>query len=114
MTPEVAAEAIKEGKLDGMGVARQFLADPAWVTKMMAESEDEIRPCICCHNGCFNMAHYKGVGNDQDLKDATHMARCAINAETMQTTSTISRRPSIRRPSPSSAAASAAWRPPGS
>jgi 2-enoate reductase len=86
MTPEVAAEAIKEGKLDGMGVARQFLADPAWVTKMMAEREDEIRPCICCHNGCFNMAHYKGVGNDQDLKDATHMARCAINAETMQTT----------------------------
>ena len=86
MTPEVGAEAIKEGKLDGMGVARQFLADPAWVSKMMAGKEEEIRPCICCHNGCFNMAHYKGVGNDQDLKDATHMARCAINAETMQTT----------------------------
>jgi 2-enoate reductase len=34
MDPKVAANnAIKEGKLDGMGVARQFLADPAWVTK---------------------------------------------------------------------------------
>ena len=85
MDPKVAAEAIKENKIDGMGVARQFLADPAWVTKLMNEQEDEIRPCICCHNGCFTMCHYKGVANDQTLDDAIHMARCAINAETMQT-----------------------------
>jgi 2-enoate reductase len=85
MDPITANNAIREGKLDGMGVARQFLADGAWVTKMMEGKEAEIRPCICCHNGCFNMCHYKGVSNDQDLEDAVHMARCAINAETMQT-----------------------------
>jgi len=85
MTLDVAANAIAEGKLDGMGVARQFLADPEWVTKILDGHPEEIRPCICCHNGCFNMAHYKGVANDQDMKDAMHMARCAINAETMQT-----------------------------
>ncbi|MFA5283311.1 MAG: FAD-dependent oxidoreductase [Bacilli bacterium] len=85
MTPEVASKAIKEGKIDGMGVARQFLADPEWVTKMKADKESEIRPCICCHNGCFNMCHYEGVANDQDLGDAIHMARCAVNPETMQT-----------------------------
>jgi len=85
MTLDVAAKAIAEGKLDGMGVARQFLADPAWVTKIIEGHPEEIRPCICCHNGCFNMAHYEGVANDQDLTDAIHMARCAINAETMQT-----------------------------
>jgi len=85
MTPEVAAKAIKEGKLDAMGVARQFLADPAWVTKLLAGKEEDICPCICCHNGCFNMAHYKGVANDQDMADTMHMARCAVNAETMQT-----------------------------
>ena len=84
MTPEVAAEAIKEGKLDGMGVARQFLTDSKWINKLIDEKEDEIMPCICCHNGCFNLCHYNGVANDQKLSDATHMARCALNPMTMQ------------------------------
>lgn len=84
MTPDVAAKEIAEGRLDAMGVARQFLADSQWVTKIIEDREDEIRPCICCHNGCFNLCHYEGVGNDQDLGDAIHMARCAINPETMQ------------------------------
>ena len=84
MTPSVAANAIKEGKLDAMGVARQFLTDSAWVTKMMNDKEEDIKPCICCHNGCFNMCHYNGVANDQELSDAIHMARCALNPETMQ------------------------------
>ena len=34
-----------------MGVARQFLADGAWVTKMLEDRMEDIRPCICCHNG---------------------------------------------------------------
>ena len=84
MTPEVAAGAIAAGELDAMGVARQFLADPEWITKMMADNEAAIRPCICCHNGCFNMAHYNGVANDQSLTDNMGMARCAINPPTMQ------------------------------
>lgn len=50
----------------------------------MEEREDDIRPCILCHNGCFNMCHYKGVPNDQALSDSLHLARCAVNAETMQ------------------------------
>ena len=84
MDPRVAADAIKEGKIDGAGFARPFLADQAWVTKLMNGQEDDIRPCILCHNGCFNMCHYKGVPNDQDLSDSLHLARCAVNAETMQ------------------------------
>lgn len=84
MSPEVAAKSIKEGKIDGMGVARQFLADPEWITKLMKNDEASIRPCICCHNACFNMAHYNGVGNDQSLSDNMGMARCAINPQTMQ------------------------------
>lgn len=85
MDPVVGAEAVKENKLDAVGFARPFLADPAYATKLMEGKEETIRPCICCHNGCFNMCHYKGVANDQDLSDALHMARCAVNAETMQT-----------------------------
>lgn len=84
MEADVGAEAVKEGKIDAVGVARQFLADPAWVTKLMNGDEASIRPCICCHNACFNMAHYKGVGNDQSLSDNAGMARCALNPETMQ------------------------------
>lgn len=85
MEPDVAAKAISEGKIDAMGVARQFLSDPEWVTKLMNDQMEEIRPCICCHNGCFNMCHYEGVPNVQDLSDTMHMARCAINPITMQT-----------------------------
>ena len=81
----VAADAIRDGKIDGAGFARQFLADQKWITKLINNQEDDIRPCILCHNGCFNMCHYKGVPNDQELSDSLHLARCAVNAETMQT-----------------------------
>lgn len=84
LDPRVAAESIEKGNLDGAGFARPFLADQEWVTKMMEGKEEEIRPCILCHNGCFNMCHYKGVPNDQELSDSLHLARCAVNAETMQ------------------------------
>ena len=84
LDPFVAAEAIEEGKLDGAGFARQFLADQEWITKLTEDRSEDIRPCILCHNGCFNMCHYNGVPNDQDLSDSLHLARCAVNAETMQ------------------------------
>ena len=84
LDPEVAADAVAAGKLDGAGFARRFLADTAWVTKLMEDRPEDIRPCILCHNGCFNMCHYKGVPNDQDLSDSLHLSRCAVNAETMQ------------------------------
>ena len=84
LDPRVAADSVKDGKIDGAGFARPFLADQAWVTKMINDQEDDIRPCILCHNGCFNMCHYKGVPNDQELSDSLHLARCAVNAETMQ------------------------------
>lgn len=84
MSPAVGAEAIKEGKLDGLGVARQFLTDPAWVTKLIEDREEDIKPCIHCHNACFTMARYEGTPNIQDLTDAIHMARCALNPRTMQ------------------------------
>ena len=84
MVPEAAAQAIAAGEIDGAGFARAFLADQAWVTKLMEGRPEDIRPCILCHNGCFNMCHYKGVPNDQDLMDSLHLARCAVNAETMQ------------------------------
>ena len=84
MTLEAGAKSVNEGKIDAVGFARNFLADPEWFTKYLNGKEDEIRPCILCHNGCFNMCHYKGVPNDQDLSDSLHLSRCAVNAEMMQ------------------------------
>ena len=84
MDPADGAAAIKEGRIDGLGVARQFLTDGAWVTKLMEDRIEDIQPCICCHNACFAMAHYKGVANDEAFEDAAHMARCALNPQTMQ------------------------------
>lgn len=84
MTLEEGAKAINEGSLDAVGFARNFLADPEWFTKTLEDKTEDIRPCILCHNGCFNMCHYEGVPNDQELSDSLHLARCAVNAEMMQ------------------------------
>ena len=84
MEPDVGAKAIAEGKIDGVGVARQFLADGEWITKLIENRLEDIRPCICCHSGCFNFSSSKGHYNTQDLKDTMGLARCALNPETMQ------------------------------
>ena len=83
-TLDIVAKSIEAGKIDGAGFARNFLADPEWFTKVLEGREEEIRPCILCHNGCFNMAHYNGVPNDQSLDDSLHLSRCAVNPEIMQ------------------------------
>ena len=84
MDPEVGAAAVAEGKIDGVGIARQFLVDPEWVTKLIEDRLEEIKPCICCHSGCFNFSSSKGHYNTQDLTDTMGLARCALNPETMQ------------------------------
>jgi len=84
MEPDVGAWAVSEGKIDAVGIARQFLADGEWITKLIENRLEDIRPCICCHNGCFNFCSHKGHANDQSLFDTMGLARCAINPETMQ------------------------------
>ena len=84
MEPDAGAKAVEEGLIDGVGVARQFLADSQWITKMLEGRMEDIRPCICCHNACFNMSSYKGVANQQSLYDASHIARCALDPRVMQ------------------------------
>ena len=84
MEPDVGAKAVAEGRIDGVGIARQFLADGEWVTKLIEDRIEDIRPCICCHAGCFNFSSSKGHYNTQDLTDTMGLARCALNPETMQ------------------------------
>ena len=84
MDAETGAKAVAEGRIDGVGVARQFLVDPEWITKMIEDRVEEIKPCICCHSGCFNFSSSKGHYNTQDLTDTMGLARCALNPKTMQ------------------------------
>ena len=83
MTPDVASKAIANGEIDGMGVARQFLVDPRWVTKLKEGKIEDIQPCICCHNACITLSHYNGVANACYFQDSAHMSRCALNPMTM-------------------------------
>ena len=50
---DTSAKAIESDRIDGIGVARQFLADPDWVNKLQEGRADDILPCIACHNGCL-------------------------------------------------------------
>ncbi len=84
MTMEAGAKSVAEGRIDAMAVGRQFLTDPEWLTKTIEDREDEIKPCICCHEACFDMAKHNGSACDQDLDDSMHMCRCALNPQTMQ------------------------------
>lgn len=52
--PEVALKAVEENLVDGIGLARQLLADPEWPNKLQKEETEDIRPCIACHAGCLN------------------------------------------------------------
>ena len=84
MDPVKAAEEIAAGRLDAVAIARQNLVDHDWIHKIKEGREDDIKPCIRCHNGCFNFAKYKGTSNLQKLDDSLHLARCALNPTTMQ------------------------------
>ncbi|MCI9596873.1 MAG: FAD-dependent oxidoreductase [Firmicutes bacterium] len=60
--PDTAAEIIRRGKITGVGIARQFLADPEYVKKLEQGKPETIRPCIACHNGCLgSLVMGKGV-----------------------------------------------------
>ena len=84
MEPAFAAQEIAAGRLDAVAIARQNLVDPEWIDKILEGREEDIKPCIRCHNGCFNFAKYKGTANIQSMEDSLHLARCALTPPTMQ------------------------------
>lgn len=83
MQPADGAEAIAEGKIDAMGLARQFLADPQWIDKMAHDREEDILPCISCHNACMPVAKYEGSGMEMSTSNLG-TALCAVNPNTRQ------------------------------
>lgn len=51
--PALANEVIGRGEIDMMGMGRALLADPDIVNKFASGELEDIRPCICCHQGCL-------------------------------------------------------------
>ena len=69
--PEVCGKAIEDGKIDGVSMARNLLADPEWANKAEAGEPEKIKPCIGCHVGCLGKL-FKG-----------ERTGCAVNPECM-------------------------------
>lgn len=79
MQAETAAQAITEGKLDAVAIGRQFICDGEYLTKLKEGREEDIRPCISCHNGCLPIAYYKNSGAAADLSSPNSQGHCALN-----------------------------------
>jgi len=67
--PELAAGALISGKCDMVGLARPLLTEPDYVIKIRNGKEALIRPCLCCHEGCFGRAFTGALGS------------CSVNPE---------------------------------
>ena len=67
--PQLAANAVNEGKCDMVVLGRPLLADPEFVNKMRNGDVQDIRPCLSCHDGCFNRAH------------SMRLMSCAVNPQ---------------------------------
>lgn len=51
--PDLAAQAIRDGKIDAVVLARPSLADPDYPRKVAMGRPETIRPCIGCDQGCI-------------------------------------------------------------
>ena len=78
MQPDAAAEAIAAGRSDAMGIGRQLLCDPAYITKIREGRPEDVRPCIACHGACLPFNGLNGKGTDIDPMHV-QMGRCVLN-----------------------------------
>ncbi len=78
MQLDEASAAIRAGNLDFVGIGRQFLADPEYLTKIQGDRLEDIIPCISCHIGCMPIGMYKGTG----CIIPKETGRCALNPHT--------------------------------
>lgn len=75
--PPIAEEAVSQNKADLIALGRPLIADPEWVNKAQNDQQDQILPCIGCHEGCLKrLSLYKSIscavnpaaGNESYLK----------------------------------------------
>ena len=78
MQPDVAAASIAAGKIDAMGLGRQLLCDPEYITKLKEDRLEDVRPCIACHGACLPFNGMNGKGTDINVL-SYKMGQCVLN-----------------------------------
>ena len=68
--PDLAEQALRDGKCDMVMLGRPLLADPQWPNKARTGKVDQIRPCIGCQEACLN-----------EFVEGGH-PQCAVNPRT--------------------------------
>ncbi len=68
--PNVAEEAIREGKVDFVALGRALIADPLWGKKTFKGKGGEINRCISCNEGCVRSRLFEN-----------HPVSCTVNPE---------------------------------
>jgi 2-enoate reductase len=68
--PDLAEQALRQGKCDMVMLGRPLLADPDWPEKARQGKVKEIIPCIGCQEGCIN-----------EFVEGGHL-QCAVNPRT--------------------------------
>jgi 2-enoate reductase len=82
MQMDTAEKAITNGEIAGVAIARQILIDEQYVTKLREDREEDIHPCIACHNGCLAVSTFKGVGAEMlPVEDHRY---CALNSRAFE------------------------------
>ena len=88
-TPEVAEQILADGAADLIGMARAFIADPAWISKAAAGEARRIRPCLNFNQDCRDFAPHLHCGVNpatgretqalfKELTPATKVKRVAV------------------------------------
>ncbi|SDP42639.1 oxidoreductase [Desulforhopalus singaporensis] len=80
--PEVAAQVIKEDKMDFVAIGRGLLAEPHWPEKVRQGRVHDIRPCIGCYDGCFEAySKHRAIScalNPASGRERTHRLEPAV------------------------------------
>lgn len=76
-----AAEAIRNGEIDFVGIGRQFLCDEKYLTKIRNDQEEDVIPCISCHLGCMPVGLWQDGGKDTGAV-LCETGFCALNPYT--------------------------------
>jgi 2,4-dienoyl-CoA reductase (NADPH2) len=70
--PQQAESILNDGKADFVAIGRALLADPEFPNKASQGRLDEIRKCIACNQGCFDMVWTTLFSGDGEV-------RCTVN-----------------------------------
>lgn len=81
--PDLSSKAVADGRIDGVTIGRQLLADGAYCRKVQEGNLEDIRPCIACHNGCFAISREaNGITGTNPVGNG----HCAVNPQTLEET----------------------------